>query len=180
MKSGICNLELPKLSLTHRQTTLIQGIEVHGDVEFRRRTDEALSLLRPLRQFAIIRQHLSVIRQARRSGMKAWSAKPTFMVGRPTWSHSALWYAGAIAHDAYHAKLYDDAKRRGGGKAARIDSWTGVEAEQKCLCFQRRVLVKLSADEKMIDYVTRCARNPSYQGRNRGPGSWLDYLKRRW
>jgi hypothetical protein len=112
--------------------------------------------------------------------MKAWLAKPTFMVGTPTWSHSALWYASAIAHDAYHAKLYNDAKRRGRGRAPRIGTWTGVVAERKCLSFQKRVLIALDAEAELIDYVARCAENPSYQGRNRGPGSWLDYIKRGW
>lgn len=181
MKSGIGNLESLILSVSrYRHPTIHHGIEVRGDVDFERRTDEALSLLRPLRQFAIIRQNLFVIRQARRSGMKAWLAKPTFMVGRPTWSHSALWYASAIAHDAYHSKLYRDAHKRGGGQAPRIGTWTGMEAEKKCLSFQRRVLIALDADAKLIDYVARCAENPSYQGRNHGPASWLDYLKRRW
>ena len=132
MKSGICNLAWPKLLLFRRQTIFIHGIEVCGNLEFQRRTAAALNLLRPLDQFQIIGKNLAVIRQGRRSGMKAWVKKPKFIVGKPTWTHSALWYAGAIAHDAYHSKLYDDAQNCGGGPTPDADSWTGVEAEKKC------------------------------------------------
>ena len=181
MKSGICNLEFSTLLLPHhRHTYVIHGIEVRGAVEFRRRTEDALTLLRPLDQFHIIGKNLAVIRQGRRSGMKAWAKKPMFIVGELTWMHSALWYAGAIAHDAYHSKLYSDAKKRGGDHTPDADSWSGAEAEIKCLAFQRQVLSKLKADETMLDYVDHCAEKPPYQGRNRGWGSWLDYLKRRW
>jgi hypothetical protein len=180
MKSGICNLEFPNALLFRRQTIFIHGIEVRGDLEFQRRTEVALTLLRPLHQFQIISKNLAIVRQGRRSGMKAWTKRPMFIVGKPTWSHSALWYAGAIAHDAYHSKLYDDAKMRGGEQTTDADAWTGAEAEKKCLAFQRQILAELNADETMLNYVDRCAENPGYQGRNRGWGSWLDYLKRRW
>jgi hypothetical protein len=177
----MCNLEFLRiLPPRHRHTYVIHGIEVRGAAEFQRRTEEALTLLRSLDQFQIIGKNLAVVRQGRRSGMKAWAKKPTFIVGKPTWTHSALWYAGAIAHDAYHAKLYDDAKMRGDEQAPDADTWTGAEAEKECLTFQRQVLADLNADETMLNYVDRCAEKPRYQGRNRGWGSWLDYLKRRW
>jgi len=108
MRSGICKLEF----LVRSKSDFVHGIEVRGNAEFRLRTRQALALLFPLEQFQIIRANLSIIRQGRRSGMKAWAAKPTFLVGKPTWSHSPAWYAGAIAHDAYHAELYSSAKQR--------------------------------------------------------------------
>ena len=86
-------------------------LRIRGGSEFLLRTQEALALLRPTSRFAEVRSNLGLIRQGRRSGMKAWAQAPTFVVGKRTWKHSALWYAGAIAHDAYHAKLYADAKK---------------------------------------------------------------------
>ncbi|TMA61433.1 MAG: hypothetical protein E6J73_11960 [Deltaproteobacteria bacterium] len=164
----------------HFSSDFVYGIEVRGNAEFRLRTQQALALLFPLEQFQIIRANLSIIRQGRRSGMKAWAAKPTFLVGKPTWSHSPAWYAGAIAHDAYHSELYSSAKQRGADKEPQADCWTGTEAEKKCLAFQHQVLLALSADATIVNYVDRCARNPTYQGHNKGWRSWLDYLKRRW
>ncbi len=94
------------------KSDFVHGIEVRGNAEFRLRTRHALALLFPLAQFQIIRDNVQIIRQARRSGMKAAAESPTFLVGKPTWSHSPAWYAGAIAHDAYHAELYSGAKQR--------------------------------------------------------------------
>jgi hypothetical protein len=164
----------------NRRSHVAHGIEIRGGSEFVLRTQEAVALLRPVAQFDVIRDHLKIIRQGTRSGMKAWAEKPTFIVGRATWRHSPLWYAGAIAHDAYHAKLYLDAKDNRDGKEPDIDAWTGAEAEKKCLAFQRQVLLVLNADETIICYVDNCAQNPIYQGRTEGWRSWLDYLRRWW
>jgi hypothetical protein len=100
-------------------------------------------------------------------------------VGRPTWQRSALWYAGAIAHDAYHAKLYGDAKRQTGSEPDP-DVWTGAGAEKQCLHFQCEVMAELNADPETLAYLEECAKNPSYQGRNKGWRAWLDYRKRWW
>jgi hypothetical protein len=158
----------------------MEGIEVRGDDSFRSRTREALGLLSKTPAIALVRTHVRTIRQGKRSGMRPWANEATFVAGRATWQHSALWYAGAIAHDAYHAKLYDAAAIRNGGREPAADEWTGVDAEKKCLAFQYAVLQTLSSDEITLRYVERCAENPAYQGRNRGLGSRLDYLKRWW
>lgn len=162
------------------RSTMIDGIEVRGRSEFLLRTGESLALLGRAARIGFIQAHIAVIRQGRRSGMKAWAKKPTFVVGNRTWQHSVLWYAGAIAHDAYHSKLYHEAKNSLGGNEPHADAWTGAEAEKKCLAFQRKVMAELNADPKTIAYLEECAKDPTYQGRNRGWRSWLDYLKRRW
>jgi hypothetical protein len=161
------------------RSEIIDGLEVRGTARFRARTRESLASLRGTAEFDLIRAHLAVIRQGKRSGMKAWTDKPTFVVGKATWQHSAVWYAGAIAHDAFHAKLYSDAKKSRRGKP-EAEAWTGAASEKRCLSFQRRILARLGADEKMLAYIDECAKNPTYQGHHKGWRSWLDYLKRRW
>ena len=163
-----------------RQSEIIHGVEVRGRAAFRARTREALELLKLSALFGAARDRIAVIRQGRRSGMKAWADRPTFTVGKATWSHSVVWYAGAIAHDAYHAKLYCDAKGGNHGKEPDNDAWTGVEAEKSCLAFQRQVLLELNADGAIIAYIDHCAQNPTYQGHTTGWRSWLDYLLRWW
>jgi hypothetical protein len=163
-----------------KRSEIIDGIEIRGTARFRSRTRESLGSLRNTSEFELIRAHLGIIRQGRRSGMKAWADKPTFVVGKATWQHSAVWYAGAIAHDAFHAKLYLDAKKSRSGKNPDADAWTGAASEKQCLSFQRRILARLGADEKTLAYIDECAKNPTYQGRHKGWKSWLDYLKRRW
>jgi hypothetical protein len=170
---------LPMLCL-NRRSHVVHGIEICGGPEFLTRTQEALALLRPVALFEVIQGHLGVIRQGTRSGMKAWADKPTFVVGKATWRHSPLWYAGAIAHDAYHAKLYLDAKGAHDGTEPDIDAWTGARAEKECLAFQQQVLLALNADETILRYIENCAQNPMYQGHNKGWRSWLDYLGRWW
>ena len=159
---------------------LVDEIEIQGRRKFLIRTQEALSLLKQSSRFPLVACHIAIIRQGRRSGMKAWLEKPTFVVGTATWKHSALWYAGAIAHDAFHAKLYTDARRDLANEEPDADAWTGAEAEKQCLGFQRRILMELNADHKTVDYIDQCAENPSYQGHNKGWRSWLDYIMRWW
>lgn len=161
------------------KTEFFDGIEITGRPKFLARTREALELLRPTPFFPGIQRHIAVIRQGRRSGMRADAEKPAFIVGRRTWSHSALWYAGAIAHDSYHSRLYHDEKART-GKNPPVDCWTGKEAERKCLAFQIEVMAALGAGAALMDYLGRLEKNPAYQGHNRGWRGRLDYWLRWW
>lgn len=156
------------------------GLELRGDAAFRRQTRAALALLQPLAQFELIRSHLAVIRQGRRSGVTAWAGRPVFTVASPTWSHSPEWLAGAIAHDAFHAKLFRDAQRGAGGKRPETGAWSGRSAERSCLRFQREVLLGLAAETRLVLHVESHLANPTYQGRTDGLGAWLDYRRRRW
>lgn len=112
--------------------------------------------------------------------MRAQPTRAIFTVGAPTWQHSVLWYAGAIAHDAYHVKLYRVARLARPPAQPRAEDWTGATAEKACLGFQRGVLAALDAAPSMLAYVDSQLRNPVYQGRNQGRGSWLDYHQRWW
>ena len=158
----------------------IEGIEVRGGSKFRARSRHALALLGQTAALSLVQTHVKVIRQGKRSGMRPWANKPTFVVGRATWRHSPLWYAGAIAHDAYHSKLYDIATKANGGGEPAPNTWTGAEAEKQCLAFQFSVLQSLKSDENTLGYVARWAENPTYAGSRRGLGRWLDYLGRWW
>jgi len=158
---------------------VIYDFEVRGRAEFIRRTRGALDLLRLVPSFPDIQRYVAVIQQGGRSGMHAARQKPTFVVGKRTWSHSALWYAGAIAHDAHHSKLYHDGKGAAGVEPP-ADCWTGKEAERKCLAFQIEVLRALNADEPTVAYLEELRKNPTYQGHNKGLRGWAAYLMRRW
>jgi hypothetical protein len=158
----------------------IAGIEVRGSDSFRARTREALDLLGNTDALILLQNHVKVIRQGRRSGMRAWASRPTFVVGKATWRHSPLWYAGAIAHDAYHAKLYHEAKQAGGGAEPEAGAWIGGGAERCCLEYQYAVLKALNSDAATLNYVAAWHENPAYAGRSGGIVGWLDYLRRWW
>lgn len=155
------------------------GISIIGSAAFIARTVEALELLGQTAYYAEIQRYVAVIKQGRRSGMHANARRPTFVVGRRTWSHSALWYAGAIAHDAFHSRLYHDGKAAAGGEPP-ADCWTGKDAERKCLAFQIEVLNALDADARTVAYLEELRKNPTYQGHNKGLRGWAAYLMRRW
>lgn len=159
---------------------MVDGVEIKGRKEFLLHTREALDLLRTTPHFSAIQRYVPVIQEGKRSGMKADAERPTYVVGKSTWRHSALWYAGTIAHDAYHSKLYHEAKATTDGKKPDRDTWTGAAAEKKCLAFQIQVLKELKADDSMIAYVEGWQNNPTYQGHHRGWRSWRDYLRRWW
>jgi hypothetical protein len=163
-----------------RKRSSFGGIQLLGNTAFRARTLEALQLLSSCADFAVVEHHLVLIKQGVRSGMKAWTKPPAFIVGTATWQHSTVWYAGVLAHEAYHSKLYHDAKARCGRSEPPAETWTGAEAEKKCLVFQRRVLIALGADSTVIAYIEKQLENPTYQGRNTRWAAWLDYLKRWW
>jgi hypothetical protein len=163
-----------------RKSERILGIEILGDAVFCSEARQALSLLQPLPEFSLIRSHLAAIRQGHRSGVTAWAENPVFTVGAPTWSHSPQWFAGAIAHDAFHAKLFRDAQQRSQRSKPKRESWSGEAAERACLLFQRDVLTALGADPMMVQHVQAQLRKPTYQGRSQGIGGWLDYRKRWW
>jgi hypothetical protein len=162
------------------QSENIDGIDVRGESEFRARTREALQLLKKTAALALVQAYVKVIRQGKRSGMRAGAHRPTFIVGRATWQHSPLWYAGAIAHDAYHSKLYHSASKNNGGGAPAPPTWTGADAEKQCLAFQYAVLETLNCDENTLRYIARWTEHPTYGGRPRGFAAWLDYLRRWW
>jgi hypothetical protein len=157
----------------------IDGIEVRGRAEFIRATREALEVLENNIHFPEVQRHVSIIKQGRRSGMHANARRPTFVVGKRTWSHSPLWYAGAIAHDAYHSKLYHDAKAAA-GRTPAADCWTGKEAERKCLAFQIETVKALGAEPRTVAYLEELRKNPTYQGHNKGLRGWWAYFLRRW
>ena len=159
------------------QAEMIEGIDVRGGNAFIERTSEALKLLRTAGQIDFLRRYVKVIISAERSGMRAYANPPTYEVGPTTWQASTLWYAGTIAHDAYHSKLYHEAKAKKGGGEPDQNAWTGASAERQCLDFQSKVLGDLGADSRTLDYVRGLTHNPTYQG---DPKSRADYRRRSW
>lgn len=147
------------------------GFEIQGAPVFVDRTREALTLLEGSTTFTQVERYISVIKEAEHSGMRAYGDRPVYEVGFRTWNYSAPWYAGTIAHDGYHSLLYHEAK---GADTAEppATSWTGADAERKCLDFQARVLSEIKADPALIKYVRGQAVNPTYQD--------IEYNKRNW
>lgn len=140
----------------------IEGIEIRGSADFILRTKEALRMLGETQCFKQVQQYIDIIKEGQHSAMRGYDEKPTYEVGEPTWRSSPIWYAGTIVHDGYHSKLYQEAKAKSGGKEPIADTWTGTEAEKKCLKYQLRALRELNANERLITYVEGLIKNPTY------------------
>jgi hypothetical protein len=141
----------------------VEGLEVTGSPEFIVKTKEALDSLKHAKCFKVVKQYIAVIKESETSGMEAWLVKPSYGVGKRTWQAGAVWYASTIAHDAFHSKLYHDAKDKLKGKEPSDTAWTGKEAEKKCLRFQADALRQMRAEKRQIDYVIELQKNPTYQ-----------------
>lgn len=129
------------------------SIKIQGSSDFTNKTEKALRLLelRSPNSSTIINRYIGMIKQNSYSGMAAYANPPTFLVGDATANSSETWYAGCIAHDSYHSKLYNDYKAKYG--SVPDDVWTGQRAEMECLEFQIQVLTEISAPQHEIDYA---------------------------
>jgi hypothetical protein len=155
-----------------------QTITIKGSEEFVSKTQEALNHLDRSSIFARIASNLGRIEEGSHSGMEPWGNVPTFRVAQPTSSHSASWYAGAIAHDTCHSKLYRDAKLANNHNEPHAKTYTGEEAERICLDVQEKVLTEIGADKSLIDFVKGQKTKPVYQGED--VFSWKEHIKKTW
>lgn len=143
---------------------LVNGMKITGTREFVDRTRAALELLHECPTYQIVRPFLRCICELPFSGLVANWGRPFFRVGERTWRAPLEWYASAIVHDAGHAKLFFQNRRR----LLWIDftsreTWTGKKAERYCLRLQLDALRELGADENMQEYVKTLWKNPKYQ-----------------
>lgn len=83
--------------------------------------------------------------------MNVYNDPPTFEVGEATYMATVTCYAIAIAHDAYHSKLYFDYWEVHGKVPA--DVWAAEKAEMQCLEFQINTLIQIEAPQSEIDYA---------------------------
>lgn len=154
-----------------------EGIEIRGSDAFLAATERALGQLRRTSHFETVRRHVRIIREGRRSGIAVHRWWPTFTVGRRTWASHPGWYASGIAHEAHHQKLFLEARARSCLWRFREWTWSGAEAEKRCLAFQLEVLEELGAPEPVLSYVRELMKDPRYQG---NPRSYRDYWRRDW
>lgn len=143
--------DLDDTPVTTMSEVTFEGIRVVGEDEFREATLLALRELKGKSSFQQIQPYIAVIREGKKSGMRAFDKEPTFEVGLSTWRHSTAWYASAIVHDGHHSELYHHNL-----------PWTGTESEKKCLALQKQALVELQAPISYVQYVDALMVNPTY------------------
>jgi hypothetical protein len=141
-------------TLVRRHQATFEGIDVRGSERFVGQVTKALVLLRDKSPdtFAVVGQFVKRIREHSRSGMRAYDDPPTFDLAPRSAYHSLTWCSGAIAHDAYHSKLYHD-YRSAHGKPVPYDAWCGQARELECNQFQAVALEEIGAPRNEIDYL---------------------------
>jgi hypothetical protein len=154
-------------------------LTISGTPEFVFRTNGALTLLQRSGDLPLIERHIHTIREARKSGIVVYG-EPVFLVGQRTWQAPLVWYASAIAHDAYHVVLYRTAKQRSWSWLFRPGAWSGRDAERKCLTFQLQVLQKLEAPLGMLCCIKGHLLNPTYQVDYWNRRTYLRRLQQNW
>ena len=141
-------LALLGIVFTRSQGTRLDGLEIQGTATFEQQVVAALTLLKTKSPGAyhLVTTHIGLIKQAPHTGMAAYATPPTFALNGRTAFYSVTWCAASIAHDAFHAKLYQDYLQQHPGQERVPDAvWTGEAAERRCVGHQRRVLQDLGA-----------------------------------
>lgn len=155
-------------------------IEIVGSGEFREQVAAALELLRTRAPdwYDAVVAHVGRIREAERSGMVAWANPPTFELGPRTAFYSVTWCASAIAHDAWHAKLYRDYARLH-GKEPPPEVWSGTAAERACLAAQLRAAEAIGAPRHELEHI-RASDGAYWDAHRDGVLDARDYQARDW
>lgn len=137
------------------QPLISEEIAIEGDASCNEQTNAALELLKTkaVEHYNVAIENVGKIKCVEQgSGMRAYDTPPTYLAGKDTIDAGLVWYAGTIAHDACHSKLYQDYKKTR-GEPVPDEVWTGDNAEKSCISAQVDALKKLGASEREIDYL---------------------------
>lgn len=132
------------------------SLRIFGDKEFKNLTIKILSLIKEktMEDYKFIAKYIKYICQFNKSGVYTYTWPALCTIKKESAMSSDMWYAGTLAHEAYHVYLYKnfkDACPHSNGVPSEIDS--GKDAEKKCLEFESSVLKKIGADQKTINLV---------------------------
>jgi hypothetical protein len=140
------------------------GIQIEcKDPDFEERIIDALNLLKrdaKATDYAVVKNDLDKIKQHDASYVIPGESPITFYISRLTAfspyydkDNALFWCASAIAHDAYHSKLYKESPYKA------IEDYTGREAERQCCEFQLKVCEDIKASKDIIGYMNDLIRD---------------------
>lgn len=183
MRKGVAILLLILFSTTCFSASSgdsLPTILLKGDDKFVAQVQSCLDLLakKSKKEYKLITKHIAVIVQHEKSGMLAWATPPRFQLSKKTAFYSLTWCAGAIAHDAYHSFLYQKHLPKN-GKHTPSHKWAGFASEKKAIKFQIRVMKKIGASDRELNYMES---QDGLHGDVNGDGKLTkeDYDKRDW
>jgi|TARA_B100000315_G_C14379844_1_gene496934 hypothetical protein len=124
------------------------GVAIEGSEDFIQRTVQALERIQrgAPEEYNVIQENIGKIKLNEYSGMVAYDSPPTFLVGATAFGNNR-WYSCAIAHDAYHSKLYHDyLKQNPREYSVPNDVWTGRQVEIECNRFADLINKKMKGN----------------------------------
>ena len=134
--------------------TSANALTVQGNARYQKQVQQCLDLLKTKApsDYNFISQHIGIIKQNSRSGMRDWLSPPQVDMSDVTAFYSVTWCAGSIAHDAYHSYLYQKYQPATGGHPA-YDKWAGFEAERQAIAYQIKVMEKIGAAQHEMTHL---------------------------
>lgn len=148
--------------------SIIPTLYVKGGGYCLEKTNEALHLLKDKASshYDNVGKYIGLIEcssRRARSGMYPWEDPPRFRVRRDIFDTDAIWYAGAIVHDACHSQQYHDyLANNPGSKYVPRSVYSEKEAEAECLQIQYDALKKIGARQEVLDFIQNEAINTDW------------------
>lgn len=128
-------------------------ITIYGPKNFIDFTIETLDLLKEKHPetFTLIEQYISIVCFSKFTMIDV--KKRLCLMGHTVLYQSKIRYAGDLAHEVFHCKLYNEYLQSHPG-VKNVPKWvdSGEEAEKKCVEYQCQVLEAHGADQETLDY----------------------------
>jgi len=134
-------------------------IAIVGDGTCKYKTNQALDLLRNKARihYETVTYHVGVIECVDQgSGIYVRETPPRALVGKQIIDAGTIWYAGGMAHESCHSKLYSDyLKNNPQSVSVPSNIYSGKDAEAQCIAVQYHALVLLGATQTSLDHVEK-------------------------
>ncbi|MBS3163635.1 hypothetical protein J4427_03010 [Candidatus Woesearchaeota archaeon] len=135
---------------------IIKPIKIVGDSDCVLKTNQALTLLKKEARvhYNVVTKSVGVIKCVDKGfGIYVGINPPKYVVGKATINAGTIWYASTIVHDACHSKQYHDYRVDHPYATVPLKIYTGKNAEALCLNAQYDALVKIGANQIILDHI---------------------------
>lgn len=141
---------------------MFEKIQIRGKEDFVGRVKGALLLIKEKAPHAwvLISEHVKKIEEGGATGMFPYAPGSPAVLSQETALCSLAWCAGAIIHNAFHAKLYRE-YQSAHDASVPDEAWLGPETEKKCIEFQINAMRQMGAGHPETQYWRTRLTSPS-------------------
>jgi hypothetical protein len=167
----VCGLPVASLIASNES----YGLRITGTEVFRVSIMQGLVLLNlsAPKDFKLITNYVREIHEGKRTGVSYKDLNPAVYISIKSATSSVPWRASAIAHEAYHIKLYRDAHNSYNDYKAR------VIAEETVIKYQRSVLDQVGGSRYELEYIDT-VKGDHFDTNGDGKYTIEDWLQRDW